>query len=141
MDKEYTFVMLKPDCIKRGLIGEVIGRIEKKGYRIKDAKMVTVDTSFLSKFYAHIKNRPFYGDVVKYMLSGAVLGMLVEGVDSVNGMRRLIGPTVIEDAHPGTIRGDFAASSSNSLIHASESSEDVKTECSIFFGDKLESHL
>jgi len=133
MTKERTFVMLKPDCIKRGLIGEVIGRIEKKGWRIANAKSRTLDAAFLYSFYSHIKEQPYFLDVFNYMLSGSVLGLIIEGEDVVMGMRRLIGPTIIEEAQPGTIRGDFALSSANSLIHASHGTENVETECTVFF--------
>lgn len=133
MAKERTFIMLKPDCLKRGLVGEVIGRIEQKGWRIVDAKTRTLDAGFLYTFYAHIKEQPYFLDVFNYMLSGIVLGLVIEGEDAVAGMRRLIGPTIIEEALPGTIRGDFAVSSANSLIHASHSVELVETERSVFF--------
>ena len=133
MAKERTFVMLKPDCLKRGLIGEVIGRIEQKGWRIVDARTRTLDPGFLYSFYSHIKEQPYFLDVFNYMLSGTVLGLVIEGEDAVSGMRRLIGPTIIEDAQPGTIRGDFAVSSANSLIHASHGIENVEIEREIFF--------
>jgi len=133
MDKEKTFVMLKPDCITRGLIGEIISRIEKKGWRIIDAKTRTLDTAFLYTFYSHIKEQPYFLEVFNNMLSGTVLGMIVYGEDVVAGMRRLIGSAVIEEAPPGTIRGDFAVSSTSSLIHASHSAEDVDIECETFF--------
>jgi len=130
---EKTFIMLKPDCISRGLIGEVISRIEKKGWRITAAKTRTLDPAFLYTFYAHIKEQPYFLEVFNYMLSGIVLGMVVEGDDVLMGMRRLIGSPIIEEALPGTIRGDFAVSTSNSLIHASHSAENVETEREIFF--------
>ncbi|MCL2227361.1 MAG: nucleoside-diphosphate kinase [Oscillospiraceae bacterium] len=133
MGKERTFVMLKPDCIKRGLVGEVISKIERKGWRIVDAKMRVLEPAFLYTFYEHIKDQPYFLKVFNYMLSGTVLGMVVEGEDAVMGMRRLIGPTIIEEALPGTIRGDFAMSSANSLIHASKTDDNVKDECNIFF--------
>ena len=133
MNKEQTFVMLKPDCIKRGLIGEVISRIEKKGWRIVGARTRMLDPGFLYTFYAHIKEQPYFLDVFNYMLSGKVLGIVVEGEGVLMGMRRLIGSTIIDDALPGTIRGDFAVSSENNLIHASHNEENVKTECDIFF--------
>jgi len=126
--------MLKPDCIKRGLIGEIISRIEQKGWRIVDAKTRTLDAAFLYSFYSHIKEQPFFLGVFNYMLSGSVLGLIVEGEGAISGMRRIIGPTNIEDALPGTIRGDFAVSSTNSLIHASHNIENVELECKIFFG-------
>ncbi|MCL2200797.1 MAG: nucleoside-diphosphate kinase [Oscillospiraceae bacterium] len=133
MAKERTFVMLKPDCIKRGIVGEVITRMENKGWRVVEAKSKVLEAGFLYEFYDHIKERPYFLDVFNYMLSGMVLGLIVEGEDTINGMRRLIGPTIIEEAAPGTIRGDFAVSSANSLIHASKSAENVKKECDIFF--------
>ena len=133
MAKERTFVMLKPDCLKRGLIGEVIGRIEQKGWRIVDANTRTLDAAFLYKFYAHIKEQPYFLEVFNYMLSGTVLGLVIEGEDAVAGMRRIIGSTIIEEALPGTIRGDFAVSSANSLIHASHGVDLVETEQEIFF--------
>jgi len=134
MTRERTFVMLKPDCIKRGLIGEVIGRIEQKGWRIVDAGTRILDAAFLYSFYAHIKEQPFFLEVFDYMLSGTVLGLIVEGEGVVSGMRRITGPTYIDEAPPGTIRGDFATSSTNSLIHASHNEENAETECRIFFG-------
>jgi len=134
MTRERTFVMLKPDCIKRGLIGEVISRIEQKGWRIVDAGTRKLDAAFLYSFYAHIKEQPFFLEVFDYMLSGTVLGLIVEGEGVVSGMRRITGPTYIDEALPGTIRGDFATSSTNSLIHASHNEENAETECGIFFG-------
>jgi len=134
MTKEKTFVLLKPDCIKRGLIGEVICRIEKKGWRIAAAKTMTLNAGFLYTFYEHIKEQPFFLEVFNYMLSGSVLGLVVEGEGVLAGMRRLIGSPKIEEALPGTLRGDFALSSSNSLIHASHTEEDFEMECGVFFG-------
>jgi len=133
MLREKTFVMLKPDCLKRGLVGNVISRIENKGWHIIEAKTRSLDPAFLYEFYDHIKDKPYFLPAFNYMLSGVVLGMIVEGEDAINGMRRLIGPTVIEDALPGTIRGDFATSSSSSLIHASRTAEHFNTETKIFF--------
>jgi len=133
MDREKTFVMLKPDCIKRGLIGVVISRIEMKGWRIVEAKTRVLEPAFLYVFYEHIKDQPYFLEVFNYMLSGTVLGMVVEGEHAVDGMRKLIGSTIFEEAQPGTIRGDFAISSANSLIHASKTSENVKNETKIFF--------
>ena len=133
MAREKTFVMLKPDCIKRGLVGEVISRIERKGWRISDAKTRTLEPGFLYVFYEHIKEQPYFLEVFNYMLSGTVMGMVVEGDHAVEGMRKLIGSTIFEEALPGTIRGDFAVSSANSLIHASKNAEHVNIEKDIFF--------
>ena len=134
MAKERTFVMLKPDSIKRGLIGEIIGRIEQKGWRITEAKTRTLDAAFLYSFYSHIKEQPFFLEVFNYMLSGSVMGLVVEGENAIAGMRRIIGPTSVEEALPGTIRGDFAVSSTNSLIHASHNAENAVAESDVFFG-------
>ncbi|MCL2392791.1 MAG: nucleoside-diphosphate kinase [Oscillospiraceae bacterium] len=133
MNREKTFIMLKPDCIKRGLVGEVISRIEKKGWRITEAKTLTLEPGFLYEFYEHLTEKPYFLDVFNYMLSGTVLGMVVEGENAVNGMRKIIGSTIFEEALPGTIRGDFAVSSANSLIHASKSAAHVRKERDIFF--------
>ena len=87
MAMERTYIMLKPDCIKRGLMGEVIARIEKKGYRITDAKMMNLDEAILREHYAHIADRPFFPEIVAYMTSGPVFGMVVEGENAVKGMK------------------------------------------------------
>lgn len=136
MSMQKTFVMLKPDCMKRGLVGEIIARIEKKGYRILDAKMMKLDPKFLYSHYSHIADQPFFLDVFKYM-QGDVLGMCVCGENAVMGMRKLIGETKTEDAAPGTIRGDFATSTANNLIHGSDSQEAAEIELERFFGDAL----
>lgn len=136
MATEKTFIMLKPDGIKRGLVGEIIARIEKKGYRIEDARMMRLDPKFLYSQYAHIADQPYFLDVFKYM-QGDVLGMCVSGENAVKGMRQLIGATRFEDAVPGTIRGDFATSTVNNLIHGSDSSEAAAMELERFFGDAL----
>lgn len=136
MAVEKTFVMLKPDSIKRGLVGEIIARIEKKGYRIVDARMMRLDPQFLYLHYAHIADQPYFLDVFKYM-QGDVLGMCVSGDNVVIGMRQLIGATRFEDAAPGSIRGDFATSTVNNLIHGSDSPEAAEMELERFFGEVL----
>lgn len=131
---ERTYIMLKPDCIKRGLMGEVIGRIEKKGFKIVDAKMMNLDEPILREHYAHIADKPFFPDVVAYMTSGPVLAMIVEGDNAVAGMRNIMGPTKYDEAKGGTIRGDFATSTSENIIHGSDSVENAEIEIARFFG-------
>ena len=126
--------MLKPDCIRRGLIGEIITRIEKKGLRVIDMKMAQLDSDFLYKHYAHIADRPFFGDIITDMLSGPVIGMNVCGENAIAGMRLLVGATKIEEAIPGTIRGDYANNTTKNLIHASDSVENGLVEIGRFFG-------
>lgn len=133
MATERTFVMLKPDCVKRRLIGQVIARIENKGYRIVNMEMRKLTSEFLYQFYAHITDKPFFLQVFEYMLAGPVLGIVVEGEGAVQGMRRMIGATEIENAQPGTIRGDFAQQTANNIIHASGSIDSAVTESDIFF--------
>lgn len=133
MNIENTFVMLKPDCIQRGLIGEVISRIEGKGYQILKAKMTNLDSKFLYAHYAHISDRPFFKEVLEYMMSGPVLGLCVSGENAVLGVRLLVGATKFEEALPGTIRGDFALSTSKNMIHASDSVDNGEIEINRFF--------
>lgn len=130
---EKTYIMLKPDCIKRGLMGKVISRIEKKGYKIVDAKMMRLDETVLREHYAHIVDKPFFPEIVEYMTSGPVLAMIVEGESAVKGMRILMGATKFEEAAAGTIRGDFAFCTTENLIHGSDSAENAKIEINRFF--------
>lgn len=134
MSIERTYIMLKPDCIKRGLIGEVISRIEKKGYKIVDIKMMNLNEQVLREHYAHIADKPFFPNIVEYMTSGPVVAMIVEGENAVKGMRILMGATKFEEATAGTIRGDFAFCTSENIIHGSDSIENAKIEINRFFG-------
>ena len=133
MATERTYIMLKPECIKRGLMGEVISRIEKKGYRITNAKMLNLDEKILREHYAHIADKPFFPEIVSYMTSGPVLAMIVEGENAVKGMRILMGATKFEEATAGTIRGDYAFCTTENLIHGSDSVENAEIEINRFF--------
>lgn len=130
---ERTYIMLKPDCIKRGLMGEVISRIEKKGYKIVNAKMMNLNETILREHYAHIADKPFFPDIVTYMTSGPVFGMVVEGENAVKGMRIIMGATKFEEAAAGTIRGDYAFSTAENIIHGSDSLETAAAEIKRFF--------
>ncbi len=134
MSIERTYIMLKPDCLKRGLVGEVISRIEKKGYKIADIKLMNLDENILREHYAHIADRPFFPEIVSYMTSGPVIGMIIEGENAVKGMRILMGATKFEEALAGTIRGDYAFCTSENIIHGSDSVENGKIEIERFFG-------
>lgn len=129
-----TYIMLKPDAIKRGLMGKIISRIEDKGFKIVDAKMFTLTQVQLEEHYAHLKDKPFFGDIVAYMTSGPVLGMIVEGDDVILGMRKIMGATKWLDAEAGTIRGDFACNTTQNLIHGSDAEETAAAEIKRFFG-------
>ena len=132
MNTEKTYIMLKPDAIERKLMGEIIARIEKKGYQITNMKMFEIDKDVLKEHYAHIADRPFYPEIVAYMTRGKVLGMIVEGENAVAGMRALMGPT--KEAPAGTIRGDYALNGSENIIHGSDSIENGLIEIKRFFG-------
>lgn len=131
---EKTYIMLKPDAIKRRLVGEIISRIENKGYNIVEMKMFHLNEEILKEHYAHLVEKPFFPEIVEFMTSGPVIGMIVEGNDVVQGMRTLMGPTNWKEAQPGTIRGDFANNMTENLIHGSDSVENAMIEIKRFFG-------
>jgi nucleoside-diphosphate kinase len=131
---ERTYIMLKPDAIQRRLSGRIIDRIEAKGYRITDLKVVNLSKEILREHYAHVADKPFYPEVESYMMSGPVWAMIVEGENVVQGMRILIGATKFEDAKAGTIRGDYALSTSYNVIHGSDSPDNAEIEIKRFFG-------
>ena len=131
---ERTYIMLKPDALKRKLAGKIIARIEEKGFNIVEAKMFMLNREILTEHYAHLADKPFFDDIVSYMTSGKVLGMIVEGDEVVAGMRKLMGKTKWLEAEPGTIRGDFACSTTENLIHGSDSVENAEIEIKRFFG-------
>lgn len=134
MSAERTYIMLKPDCIKRGLMGEVITRIEKKGYKITNAKMMSLNEEILREHYAHIADEPFFSEILDFMTSGPVFGMIVEGENVIKGMRLLMGATKVEEALPGTIRGDYATITAKNIIHGSDSADSAEVEIKRFFG-------
>lgn len=133
MAVERTYIMLKPDCLKRKLIGKVISKIEEKGYAITNMKTMNLSEEILREHYAHIADKPFFPGIVEYMTSGPVLAMIVEGENVVKGMRILMGPTKFEEACAGTIRDDYAMSTSENIIHGSDSVENAEIEIKRFF--------
>ena len=133
MSKERTYVMLKPDALQRGLAGEIIRRIEATGYRLVQAKTIVLDEPILREHYAHIADKPFFPETVEYMTSGPVLAMIWEGENAIAGIRQLMGATKFADAKAGTIRGDFASSTTFNLIHGSDSPEAAEIEIKRFF--------
>lgn len=130
---ERTFVMIKPDAVLRGLIGEVISRIERKGLKIVGMKMIKLSEEEAAKLYEVHKDKPFYNDLINFVRSAPVVVMAIEGESAISIMRRIVGPTDSKEAPPGTIRGDFSCSKSMNVIHASDSLESAKKELSIFF--------
>lgn len=129
---EKTYIMLKPDAIKRKLAGNIIDRIETKGFNIIEMKMFTLDEEILREHYAHLVEKSFFPELTEFMTSGPVIGLIVEGDNVVAGMRNLMGPTKWEEAAPGTIRGDFAYSTTENLIHGSDSADNALIEIERF---------
>ncbi|HVF69467.1 MAG TPA: nucleoside-diphosphate kinase [Xanthomonadales bacterium] len=130
---EKTVVLVKPDGVQRGLIGEIIHRFERKGLKLASIKMISLDDALLDEWYAHHKDKPFFPGLKSYMKSYPIVAMLWEGVDSVATVRTMIGVTKAREASPGTIRGDFAMSQQYNLVHASEDSEIAAREVKIMF--------
>jgi len=128
-----TYVMIKPDGVKRGLIGEIIRRIENKGLRIVALKMLRLSREKAEELYSVHRGKPFFESLIEFVTSGPVVAMIVEGEEAVNVMRTLIGPTDGRKAPPGTIRGDFALSVQENIIHAADSVESAEREMWIVF--------
>ena len=137
--KEYTYIMIKPDGVKKGLTEEIIRRIHAKGYEIKLFDVRKLTSEILDEHYAHVKDRDFYPAMKEFMLSDYVVPMIVYGENAIKGMRELMGPTKCAEAPAGTIRGDFGNKENNSqnVIHGSDSQENALIEIERFFGLKL----
>lgn len=130
---EKTLVLLKPDAIQRGLVGQVITRFEQKGLKLLGIKMMTLDEAVLREHYAHIADKPFFPGVESFMKSSPVIAMAWEGLECVNAVRVICGITKSREADAGTIRGDFAMSVSCNVIHASDTIENAQAELKRFF--------
>ncbi|MFG2113426.1 nucleoside-diphosphate kinase [Streptomyces sp. NPDC048718] len=129
-----TLVLLKPDAVRRGLVGEIIGRIERKaGWTLAALEMRELDQETLEQHYGEHKGKPFYEPLMGFMASGPVVALVVEGERVIEGLRTLAGPTDPIAAAPGSIRGDFGTIVRENLIHASDSEESAEREMKIFF--------
>lgn len=132
---ERTFVMIKPDGYERGLIGEVISRIERKGLKIVAMKLKKLSKDEAERLYNVHRGKPFFNELVDFVTRNPVVLMIVEGESAVDVVRTLIGPTDGRKAPPGTIRGDFSLSIGENIVHASDSKESAEYEMSLFFSD------
>ncbi|WIV13117.1 nucleoside-diphosphate kinase [Proteiniborus sp. MB09-C3] len=130
---ERTFVIIKPDGVERGLIGEVISRYERKGLKVIECKMLRADRATLERHYIEHKEKPFYEELISYMLQGNILAMIVEGNNAIKLVRNINGKTNPVEAEPGTIRGDYANTMTENIVHASDSTESAEREISIWF--------
>jgi len=133
---ERSVVLVKPDGVQRGLIGEIIHRFERKGLHLVGLKMVSLSDALLDEWYSHHKDKPFFPGLKAYMQSHPVVAMLWQGKDAVVTVRKMIGVTKAREAESGTVRGDFAMSQQYNLIHASESSEIAEKEEKLMFDPK-----
>jgi len=133
---ERTLAILKPDCIKKNVAGQVIARIEKAGFRILGLKMVRLTKETAGGFYAVHRERPFFADLVTLMSSGKCVSIALEKENAVADFRKLIGATDPKDAEPGTIRRDFASSKGENIVHGSDSPENGQNEIAFFFSEK-----
>jgi nucleoside-diphosphate kinase len=130
---ERTFSIIKPDAVAKNVIGEIVSRFEKNGLRIVASKMLHLSKEQAEGFYAVHKERPFFNDLVKFMISGPVVAQVLEGEDAVLKNRELMGATNPKDAAPGTIRADFADSIDENAVHGSDAAETAKEEIAFFF--------
>ena len=130
---EQTVVIIKPDGVKRKLIGRIIQRLEDRGLVIKEMQQRTLDVPLVKAHYAHLKDKPFFNDLLASMTSGPVVVMIVEQKEVIRIIRTMIGTTNALEAAPGTIRGDFALNGSENIIHASDSPEAAAIEIQRFF--------
>jgi nucleoside-diphosphate kinase len=130
---ERTLIILKPDCVQRGLCGQVLSRFEKRGFSISAMKMVQLGSALLREHYAHIADKPFFPGIEKFMSSSPVVIAVIEGKDAVESVRSMCGPTNARKAAPGTIRGDYSLSMQCNVIHASDSIETAQKEIARFF--------
>lgn len=138
MTIEKTLILVKPDGVRRNLVGEVVARVERKGYSISALKMLHADRALLEAHYAEHQGKPFYEPLLEFMMSGPVVAMIAEGQRVIEGFRSLAGATDPTVAAPGTIRGDLARDQGTkvvqNIVHGSDSSESAEREISIWFG-------
>lgn len=136
MQTEQSLIIIKPDAIQRNLVGEIIHRFERKGLKIIGMKMMHLNDVLLEEHYGHLKEKPFFPGIKKYITSAPVITMAVSGVNAVSAIRTIVGSTKAFEADGGTIRGDFAMSTQANVVHASDSVENGQAEIKRFFKDE-----
>ncbi|MBL76212.1 MAG: nucleoside-diphosphate kinase [Chloroflexi bacterium] len=138
---ERTLVLLKPDTVQRGLVGQIIDRLEKRGWKIVGLKLINMTDEIAKLHYAEHVDKPFFPGLASFMMSRPIIAMALEGKNVVEAVRKFMGSTNPQEAQPGTIRGDFATDIGRNLIHGSDSVESAARELSIFFTeDELHSY-
>ncbi len=131
--EERTFIAVKPDGVKRGLVGEIIKRFENKGYKLIALKMIDVTPEMAEKHYGEHKGKPFYDRLIRYIQSGPIVAMVWKGFDAIAGSRQLMGSTKPLEAQVGTIRADYALIKEYNVVHGSDSVESAEREIAIYF--------
>ncbi len=134
--REKTFVMIKPDGIQRRLIGKILQRFEEAGLKIVAMKFLKVSQELAEKHYEIHKGKPFYDSLIKYITSGPVLAIVIEGENAIERVRRMVGATNPQEAIPGTIRGDFCQHIGRNIIHASDAKETAEKEIKLWFNNE-----
>lgn len=132
---EKTFLMVKPDGVQRNLIGEIVQRFEKKGFKLCGAKLMQIPEELAQQHYAEHKERPFFGELVTFITSGPVFAMVYEGENVIKTAREMMGKTNPAEAAPGTIRGDYGVTVGKNIIHGSDSAESAEREINLFFNE------
>ena len=135
---ERSLVLVKPSGVARGLVGEVISRLERKGLTIKIARTLQVTPEVASRHYAEHKEKPFYGELVEHITSAPIFAMVVEGPSAVKIVRRMMGATNPLEADPGTVRGDYGLDVLRNVVHSSDSLASAEREIDIFFPEGAE---
>jgi len=133
---EKTFLMVKPDGVQRNLIGEIVGRFERKGFQLVGAKLMLISNELAEQHYGEHKERPFFGELVDFITSGPVFAMVWEGENVIATARQMMGATNPKDSQPGTIRGDFAVIVGKNIIHGSDSTASAEREIALFFKEE-----
>ena len=131
---EKTLVLVKPDGVQRGLVGKIISRLENKGFRLAALKLMNVSRKLAEEHYGEHVDKPFFGDLVRFITSSPIVAMAIEGENAVQVVRTTMGLTNPQEAAPGTIRGDFGLTIGMNLIHGSDSGESAVRELNLFFG-------
>ncbi|MEL6157939.1 MAG: nucleoside-diphosphate kinase [Cyanobacteria bacterium J06623_5] len=134
---EKSFIMIKPDGVQRGLVGDIVGRFETKGFKLVGLKQMSVSRELAESHYAVHKERPFFKGLVEYIISAPVIAMVWEGEGVIASARKLIGATNPLEAEPGTIRGDYGITIGRNIIHGSDAPETAESEIKLWFGEDL----
>ena len=133
MAVERTLVLIKPDAVQRALAGEIVSRLERRGLKIVEARLLTVDRGLAEEHYAEHAEKPFFGELVEFITSAPTLALVVEGEGAIAVVRTIIGATNPADSAPGTIRGDLALSMPDNLVHGSDAPESAEREIALWF--------